>query len=61
MRVFLILFIVLAGCAKAKHTEYLIGGQWQRCDYIATEACGVKLNCAGTVMACLNDLQSRNQ
>lgn len=56
----LLLALCIAGCAKKiKHTEYLIDGEWRRCDFIATEACGEKFRCDEILYSCQTNVQTR--
>lgn len=58
----LAIFVFCTGCnAKLKRTEYFIDGEWVRCDYISTEACGETLRCGETLHVCQTNIEKRNR
>lgn len=64
---FIIPFVVIlwlyacSGCAKDKHQEYFLGGEWQRCDYLYEAACGQSYRCGDKVFECSTNVQTRMQ
>ncbi len=60
LAIVVLVIYALVGCAKAKHVEYKIDGQWQRCEYIRTEACGETLRCGDTIHSCQTNVETRS-
>jgi hypothetical protein len=57
-----VMLVILSACQpapKIKHTEYLVNGEWQRCQYVSEQACGLQLNCDGVNHICMTNVPRR--